>query len=94
MTKTWSIQDFKANVSEAVRNVHKEPQVITKHGKAVAVLIPIEQLEATHTAPKPTVLELLRGNYTFTPPEGQNWDDDWLDRAELTLRPAPFEDEL
>ncbi|GAA5501908.1 hypothetical protein Dxin01_01647 [Deinococcus xinjiangensis] len=94
MTKTWSIQEFKANVSEAVRNVHDEPQVITKHGKPVAALIPIEQLASVGTKPKPTVLELLRGNYTFTPPEGENWDDDWLERAELTLRPAPFEDEL
>lgn len=91
MTKTWSIQDAKANFSELLKEAEKEPQVITRHGKTVGIVRhPSQDLQ---TEVQSTVLELLRGNHTFTPPVCENWDDDWLERPELTLRPAPFEDD-
>ena len=40
----WQIQEAKARFSELVERVLKEgPQTVTRHGKAVAVVIPIEE---------------------------------------------------
>jgi antitoxin Phd len=40
----WQIQEAKARFSELVERTLKEgPQTVTKHGKPVAVLIPIDQ---------------------------------------------------
>ena len=94
MTKTWSIQEFKANVSEAVRNVNaqEEPQVITRHGKPVAALVPMSFLKgATDQKREMSAWEALRGNFDFSDmPE----NDDWLerDRSPVDWR-HPFEDE-
>jgi len=40
----WQIQQAKARFSEMVERARKEgPQTVTRHGKAVAVLIPAEE---------------------------------------------------
>jgi len=40
----WQIQQAKARFSEMVERTLKEgPQIVTRHGKPVAVLIPAEQ---------------------------------------------------
>lgn len=50
--KSIAIADIKATLSEQIREVEKgEPILITRHGKAVAALVPAEDLE---------VLERLR----------------------------------
>ena len=91
MTRRWSVQEAKANFSELLREAEKEPQIITRHGKVVGVVNGPER--AAQAKPKPTVLELLRGDFQFSPEaraEAQDMPGDWLNRAELTLRPAPF----
>ncbi|MDP2957629.1 MAG: type II toxin-antitoxin system Phd/YefM family antitoxin [Longimicrobiales bacterium] len=46
-TKSLSIAEVKATLSEQIRSVeHGDPVVITRHGKAVAALVPAEDLEA------------------------------------------------
>lgn len=73
MTKIWSIQEFKANVAEAIRQAEQEPQIITRHGKTVGVLYGPDHV------PQPkarTALEALRGNFDFS----RMPDDDWLER--------------
>lgn len=43
MTTTWQLQDAKQRFSEVVRAAESgEPQVITKHGREVAVVIEYE----------------------------------------------------
>ena len=40
----WQIQQAKARFSEMVERARKEgPQTVTRHGKAVAVLVPAEE---------------------------------------------------
>lgn len=46
MTKSLSLAEAKASLSEAIRNVEAgEAVVITRHGKAVAALVRAEDLE-------------------------------------------------
>ena len=47
----WPVQDAKARFSEMLETSLAEgPQVVTKHGKATAVLVPIRQWDALQTA--------------------------------------------
>jgi antitoxin Phd len=40
----WQIQEAKARFSEMVERARKEgPQTVTRHGKTVAVLVPVEE---------------------------------------------------
>jgi prevent-host-death family protein len=46
-TKSLSVAEVKATLSEQIRSAeHGDPVVITRHGKAVAALVPAEDLEA------------------------------------------------
>lgn len=46
-TRSLSVAEVKATLSEQIRSVeHGHPVVITRHGKAVAALVPAEDLEA------------------------------------------------
>ena len=88
MTRTWSIQEAKAHFSELLRRAETEPQVITRHGKEVARVVPPQGFEGRLPGP---VLSALRGKFDFSDmPE----DDAWLhlDRRG-DLRPNPFEDD-
>lgn len=88
MTRTWSIQEAKAHFSELLRRAETEPQVITRHGKEVARVVPPQ---GGQDRPRKSALEALRGKFDFSDmPE----DDAWLhlDRRG-DLRPNPFEDD-
>jgi prevent-host-death family protein len=46
-TRSLSVAQVKATLSEQIRSAeHGEPVIITRHGKAVAALVPAEDLEA------------------------------------------------
>jgi len=49
----WQIQEAKARFSELVERALKEgPQTVTRHGKAVAVLIPSDEYRRLRTKGK------------------------------------------
>jgi antitoxin Phd len=49
----WQIQEAKARFSEMVERTLKEgPQTVTRHGKPVAVLVPIDQYRRLRTGGK------------------------------------------
>ena len=57
---TWPIQDAKARFSEMLEtSIAEGPQVVTKHGKAAAVLVPIRQWNALQSAGKRTLKQVL-----------------------------------
>lgn len=57
---TWPVQDAKARFSEMLETSLVEgPQVVTKHGKATAVLVPIRQWDALQSSNKRTLKQLL-----------------------------------
>ncbi len=44
MLRQWQLQDAKQRFSELIRSVRSEgPQFVTRHGRAVAVVIDIEE---------------------------------------------------
>lgn len=46
LKKTYSVAEMKASLSEHIRDVQRgEPVLITRHGKAVAALVNVEDLE-------------------------------------------------
>ena len=57
---TWPVQDAKARFSELLETSLSEgPQLVTKHGKAAAVLVPIRQWNALQTAGKRALKQVL-----------------------------------
>ena len=57
---SWPVQDAKARFSEMLETSLAEgPQVVTKHGKATAVLVPIRQWNALQSSNKRTLKQLL-----------------------------------
>lgn len=57
---TWPVQDAKARFSELLETSLAEgPQLVTKHGKAAAVLVPIRQWNALQTAGKRPLKQVL-----------------------------------
>lgn len=72
---TWPVQDAKARFSEMLETSLAEgPQVVTKHGKAAAVLVPIRQWEALQVSGKRTLKQLMLDRTVITtlavPPRG------------------------
>ncbi len=59
---TWQLQEAKSKFSQLVENaMHKEPQIVTKHGdKAVVVLSFEEYIKITK--PKTDLVEFLRNS--------------------------------
>jgi len=56
---TWQLQQAKARFSEFLdASIKDGPQVVTRHGKEMAVLVPIEQWKRLQTA-QPTLKEVL-----------------------------------
>ena len=56
----WPVQDAKARFSELLEtSLALGPQLVTKHGKAAAVLVPIRQWEALQTAGRRPLKQLL-----------------------------------
>ena len=57
---SWPVQDAKARFSELLETSLSEgPQLVTKHGKAAAVLVPIRQWDALQTAGKRALKQVL-----------------------------------
>lgn len=57
---TWPVQDAKARFSEMLdTSIAEGPQIVTKHGKAAAVLVPIRQWEALQRAGTRTLKQVL-----------------------------------
>lgn len=83
MSNIWQVQEARARFSELLEASHAEgPQIVTKHGKETAVLVPIEQWRRMERLAKPSLKEFLLvpepRTEALTPP-----------RRKLRLRPAP-----
>ncbi len=83
MSNIWQVQEARARFSELLEASHAEgPQIVTKHGKETAVLVPIEQWRRLERLAKPSLKEFLLApearTEALTPP-----------RRKLRLRPAP-----
>lgn len=69
MTRTWKLEEAKAHLSQLVRDAEHEPQVITRHGKPVAVVSGVGEEETvqvgTQAGPS-SALEALRGDCDFS----------------------------
>ena len=58
--QSWPVQDAKARFSELLETSLAEgPQLVTKHGKAAAVLVPIRQWDALRSAGKRALKQVL-----------------------------------
>lgn len=56
----WPVQDAKARFSEMLdTSLAEGPQVVTRHGKATAVLVPIRQWDALQSSSKRSLKQLL-----------------------------------
>ena len=60
MGKTWQVQDAKARFSEFLEaSLVEGPQVVTKRGVEIAVLVAIEQWRRLEKMTKPSLKDLL-----------------------------------
>ncbi|WP_291426738.1 type II toxin-antitoxin system Phd/YefM family antitoxin [Deinococcus sp.] len=85
MTRIWKLEEAKSQLSQLVRDAELEPQVITRHGKAVAVVNGVkEESELPH---KVSALSALLGNFDFSdmPEEDLFERDRTSDLRDLTL---------
>ena len=58
--RTWPVQNAKARFSEMLeQSLAEGPQVVTKHGKPTAVLVPMRQWDALQASSKRTLKQLL-----------------------------------
>jgi prevent-host-death family protein len=58
--KNWPVQDAKARFSELLDTSLREgPQVVSRRGTDVAVLVPIDDWQRMQHAARPTLKELL-----------------------------------
>lgn len=59
MNATWQVQEAKSRLSELIEDArHKGAQMITRHGKPVAVLVSAE--EYSRLQPRRKIVEVLR----------------------------------
>jgi antitoxin Phd len=57
---SWPVQDAKARFSELLdASVEKGPQIVTRRGVEMAVLVPIEEWRRLNAAAPPTLKALL-----------------------------------
>ncbi len=58
--KTWPVQDAKARFSELLdASLTKGPQIVTRRGVEMAVLVPVDQWRRLEETTRPTLKELL-----------------------------------
>jgi antitoxin Phd len=58
--RTWPVQDAKAHFSELLEaSLTEGPQILTRQGVEVAVLVPIDEWRRLEPAARPTLKELL-----------------------------------
>ncbi len=81
--KTWPVQDAKARFSEFLQaSLTEGPQLVTRHGKEAAVLVPVEQWLRLSALNKPGLKNLLLADYARA-------DLPIPDRGRLRRRNAP-----
>ena len=74
--RTWPVKDAKARFSELMDACLSEgPQMVTRHGIEVAVLVPLQQWRRLQSAARPSLKELLLSDQARTdmviPPRGR-----------------------
>jgi len=58
--KSWAVQDAKARFSEFLQaSLTEGPQLVTRHGKGTAVLVPVEQWLRLNALDRPGLKTLL-----------------------------------
>jgi antitoxin Phd len=58
--KVWSVRDAKARFSEMLDACLRDgPQMVTRRGNDVAVLVPMREWQRLHEATRPSLKELL-----------------------------------
>lgn len=90
MTRIWKLEEAKTHLSQLVRDAEREPQVITRHGKPVAVVssVPEEVAVPSGVQAEPgSALDALRGDFDFSdmPDEDLFARDRSSDPRELNL---------
>ena len=76
MSKTWQVQDAKVRFSELLETCLTEgPQIVTKRGVEIAILVPIDQWRRLGKQVRPDLKELLLApearTDALTPPRPQ-----------------------
>ncbi|SEJ90915.1 prevent-host-death family protein [Deinococcus reticulitermitis] len=66
MTRTWKLEEAKAQLSQLVRDAEHEPQVITRHGRPVAVVSGVAEDVTRMQAEPGSALDALRGDFDFS----------------------------
>ena len=80
----WQVQEAKQRFSELVRRTLEEgPQVVTRHGEEVVVVVAAEEYRRSQQA-QPDFKEFLMS--------GPSFDDLELDRSTDPPREIPFDD--
>jgi prevent-host-death family protein len=74
--RTWPVKDANARFSELLDACLSEgPQMVTRHGIGVAVLVPLQQWRRLQSAARPSLKELLLSDQAradmVVPPFGQ-----------------------
>ena len=74
--RTWPVKDAKVRFSELLDAcLFEGPQMVTRHGTEVAVLVPLQQWRRLQSAARPSLKELLLSDQARTdmvvPPLGQ-----------------------
>ncbi len=60
---SWSVQNAKSRFSELLETcIHNKPQIVTKRGKEVAVLVSIQEWQRLQAMAKPSLKQLLLGD--------------------------------
>ncbi len=77
MGKTWQVQDAKARFSELLeRSLAEGPQIVTKRGVEIAVLVPIDEWRRLEKRVRPDLKKLLLApearTDALTPPRPQH----------------------
>jgi antitoxin Phd len=83
---SWQVQEAKTRLSELLERAEKEgPQMITKHGKAKAVVVSAEAYEKMQKQPaEPNLIDFLLNS-------GPKFDDFEIERDKSTGREIDLE---
>lgn len=59
-SRRWTVQDAKARFSELLEaSLNEGPQIVTRRGVEIAVLVPFEEWRRLQSSARPTLKELL-----------------------------------
>ena len=83
MNNIWQVQEARARFSELLEaSLAEGPQIVTRRGKATAVLVPIEQWRKLERLAQPSLKEFLLASEPRT-------EELTSPRRRLRLRPTP-----